>query len=148
MGDGAGTTNSPAGIFNTVTPTAGVKDYAGVLKMEEAFEGKTYGNKVWIVSPSVKSALKAKDKGTDTGNYLIQNGEMDGYKVICSANVAKDHFVFGDFSDLVIAQWGSIDLTVDPYSQATNGKIRLVVNAYFDAKLRRTSSVATAKTIA
>ena len=148
LGDGAGTTNSPAGIFNTVTPTAGVKDYAGVLKMEEAFEGKTYGNKVWIVSPSVKSALKAKDKGTDTGNYLIQNGEMDGYKVICSANVAKDHFVFGDFSDLVIAQWGSIDLTVDPYSQATNGKIRLVVNAYFDAKLRRTSSVATAKTIA
>ena len=148
LGDGAGTTNTPAGIFNTVTPTAGVKDYAGVLKMEEAFEGKTYGNKVWIVSPSVKSALKAKDKGTDTGNYLIQNGEMDGYRVICSANVAKDHFVFGDFSDLVIAQWGSIDLTVDPYSQATNGKIRLVVNAYFDAKLRRTSSVATAKTIA
>lgn len=148
LGDGAGTTNTPAGIFNTVAPSAGVKDYAGILKMEEAFEGKTYGNKVWIVSPSVKSALKAKDKGTDTGNYLIQNGEMDGYKVICSANVAKDHFVFGDFSDLVIAQWGSIDLTVDPYSQATNGKIRLVVNAYFDAKLRRTSSVATAKTIA
>ena len=148
LGSASGSTNTPAGIFSIVAPTASVKDYAGILKMEESFEGKTYGNKMWIVSPSVKSALKAKDKGTDTGNYLIQNGEMDGYKVICSANVAKDHFGFGDFSDLVIAQWGSIDLTVDPYSQATNGKIRLVVNAYFDAKLRRTSSVATAKTIA
>jgi len=40
LGDGAGTTNSPAGIFNTVTPTAGVKDYAGVLKMEEALKEK------------------------------------------------------------------------------------------------------------
>ena len=37
----------------------------------------------------------------------------------------------------MIGQWGAIDLTVDPYSQATNGKVRLVVNAYFDAKPRR-----------
>lgn len=29
------------------------------------------------------------------------------------------------------------DLTVDPYTQATNGKVRLVINAYFDAKPRR-----------
>jgi len=29
------------------------------------------------------------------------------------------------------------DLLVDPYTQATNGKVRLVINAYFDAKPRR-----------
>lgn len=29
------------------------------------------------------------------------------------------------------------DLTVDPYTQAANGKVRLVINAYFDAKPRR-----------
>lgn len=32
------------------------------------------------------------------------------------------------------------DLTVDPYTQAANGKIRLVVNAYFDAKPQRANS--------
>jgi hypothetical protein len=31
-------------------------------------------------------------------------------------------------------------LTVDPYTQAANGKIRLVVNAYFDAKPQRADS--------
>lgn len=29
------------------------------------------------------------------------------------------------------------DLTVDPYTQAASGKVRLVINAYFDAKPRR-----------
>ena len=35
---------------------------------------------------------------------------------------------------------GAIDLTIDPYTQAANGKVRLVVNAYFDAKPRRTEA--------
>ena len=46
----------------------------------------------------------------------------------------------GNWSDYVIGQWGGIDLTVDPYTQAANGKVRLVINAYFDAKPRRADS--------
>jgi len=34
------------------------------------------------------------------------------------------------------------DLTVDPYTQAANGKVRLVINAYFDAKPRRANAFA------
>jgi hypothetical protein len=40
-----------------------------------------------------------------------------------------------------------IDLVIDPYTQAANGAIRVVVNAYFDAKPRRTESFV-AKTVA
>jgi hypothetical protein len=40
-----------------------------------------------------------------------------------------------------------IDLVIDPYTQASNGAIRVVVNAYFDAKPRRTESFV-AKTVA
>ena len=47
-------------------------------------------------------------------------------------------------NDYVIGQWGGIDLTVDPYTQAANGKVRLVINAYFDAKPRRAASFVTA----
>ena len=54
--------------------------------------------------------------------------------------MAKKGLILGNFNDLVIGQWGGIDLTVDPYTQAANGKIRLVVNAYFDAKPQRAAS--------
>lgn len=147
LGDGSGSANTPSGLASG-SVVAEANTFAKVLEIEEGFEGKNYGNKVWLVSPRAKSTLKAKDKGTDTGNFLIQNGELDGYKVICSANIPASHFYFGDFPDLVIGQWGAIDITVDPYSQASKGKIRIVVNAYFDAKLRRESSVVAAKTVA
>ena len=52
-------------------------------------------------------------------------------------NYADDIIEMMVFEDFVIGQWGGIDLTIVPYSQATNGKVRLVVNAYFDAKPRR-----------
>lgn len=38
-------------------------------------------------------------------------------------------------------------MTVDNYTKATEGKVRIVVNAYFDAAPRR-ANVFTAKTIA
>jgi hypothetical protein len=52
--------------------------------------------------------------------------------------------VVGNFNDYVIGQWGSIDITVDPLSQAANGCVRLVVNSYWDGKPRRASSFVTA----
>ena len=41
-----------------------------------------------------------------------------------------------DPRELVIGQWGGYDITVDPYTKAADGQVRLVINAYFDAKLR------------
>ena len=51
-------------------------------------------------------------------------------------------FIYGDFSNLAIGQWGGIDLTVDPYTKAAAGQVRLVINAYFDAKVLRPEAFA------
>lgn len=40
------------------------------------------------------------------------------------------------------------DLVVDNYTQAVKGCVRLVVNAYFDAKVLRASAFAFGKTVA
>lgn len=106
--------------------------------MEADLEAKNVrGNIKFIVSPSAKADLKTTDKGTDTGKYLMEGNEVNGYPVLCTSAVAGKGIVYGNFADLVIGQWGGIDLTVDPYTQAANGKVRLVINAYFDAKPRR-----------
>ena len=70
----------------------------------------------------------------------MENGEIEGSKALVSSNVVSKGFVVGDFSDYVVAQWGSIDLVVDNYTKATEGQVRLVVNAYFDCKPRRSTS--------
>lgn len=141
LGSAAGTTTQPAGLFNGVTADTSAVTYKDIVKMEADLESKNVrGDIKYIVSPSAKAELKTTDKGTDTGKYLMEGNEVNGYPVLCTSAVTGKGVVMGNWSDYVIGQWGGIDLTVDPYTQAANGKVRLVINAYFDAKPRRADS--------
>lgn len=141
LGNEAGDAKKPAGMLNAVTADTNAVTYKDIVKMEADLEAKNVrGDIKFIVSPSAKADLKTTDKGTDTGKYLMEGNEVNGYPVLSTSAVAGKGIIFGNFADLVIGQWGGIDLTVDPYTQAANGKVRLVINAYFDAKPRRADS--------
>lgn len=143
LGSEAGDATKPAGILNGVSADESVVTYKDIVKMEADLEAKNVrGDIKFIVSPSAKADLKTTDKGTDTGKYLMEGNEINGYPVLCTSAVAGKGVIMGNWSDYVIGQWGGIDLTVDPYTQAANGKVRLVINAYFDAKPRRTDAFA------
>lgn len=137
LGDAAGTATMPAGMFDGVSADTAAVTYLDVVNMETELEdANVSGDIKFIVSPTAKAVLKTTQKGENAG-FIMQNGEVEGYDVLCSSAVAPKGVVMGNFSDFVIGQWGGIELTVDPYTQAANGKVRLVVNAYFDAKPRR-----------
>lgn len=153
LGKEAGSTTKPAGMFATAPTIKGVPTYKSIVNIETALENANVtGEKVFIVNPSAKGVLKTTEKAAGTAKYLMEGNELDGYKVLTSNSVAKAlqtaadeaGVVFGAFNDYVIGQWGAIDLTVDPFTQAANGKVRLVINAYFDAKPRRAASFVTA----
>ena len=109
--------------------------YDDVLALEEAVELANGSNYMFLVNPKVKFALK----GTQMANGLqmvFAGNEIDGYKTISSNSVADKGIICMDPRELVIGQWGAYDITVDPYTKAGDGQVRLVINAYFDAKLR------------
>ena len=138
LGKEAGSTTQPAGLLNGVTADTAAVTYADIVGMEEDLEEKNVrGNITFIVSPSAKADLKTTEKSAGTAQYLMEGNEINGYPVLCTSAVADKGVIMANWSDLVIGQWGGIDLTVDPYTQAANGKVRLVINAYFDAKPRR-----------
>lgn len=135
LGDAAGSATKPAGMFNGAS--AATLTYDGTVDMEEELEeANVNGELSYIVSPKAKAALRKAKKGEN--GFVMEDGEVNGIKVLCTS--AAKGVVLGNFSEYVIAQWGAIDLTVDPYSQAANGKVRLVINAYFDAKPRRSEA--------
>lgn len=140
FGDAAGDTTKPAGIFNGAEVVA--PSYQGVCNAEAAVTDYS-GEKRFVMSPTAKSAFKqATISGTKSDlRLLLEDGEVDGYPVSDSSNVVADGYAFGDFSELVVAQWGGIDIVVDPYTLATKNAIRLVINAYFDAKVRREGAI-------
>ena len=143
LGNAAGSTTQPAGLLNAVTVDTADVNYKGLVALEQTLESANVGgNKVFIVSPTAKADLKTTVKASGTASFLMEGNEIIGYPALSSSAVAGKGVIFGDFSDYVIAQWGGIDLIVDPYTVAKEGKIRLVINAYFDAKPRRTEAFA------
>lgn len=129
--------NAPEALFAGVETGKAIADmnYDDVLALEEAVELANGSNYMFLVNPKVKFALK----GTQMANGLqmvFAGGEIDGYKTISSNSVADKGIICMDPRELVIGQWGAYDITVDPYTKAGDGQVRLVINAYFDAKLR------------
>ena len=133
--------NAPEGLLNGVVADSKAITYEDIVNMEATLEGANVrGDIKFVVSPSAKAVLKTTKLDAGSGKFAMEGNEVNGYPVLCTSAVAGKGVIYGNFNDLVIGQWGGIDLTVDPYTQAANGKVRLVINAYFDAKPRRAES--------
>ena len=141
LGSEAGTDEKPAGLFDGVTAMTTAVKFGDIVDAEAELDAANVsGAYTYILSPKAKAALRTLSKDAGSGRFVLEDGEIEGSKALVSSNVVAKGFVVGDFNDYVIAQWGAIDLVVDNYTKATEGKVRLVVNAYFDAKPRRATS--------
>ena len=145
LGSEAATATQPGGLFATA-PTAATTTYKALATLESTVDDANVMNECkYILSNSAKAAFRTTQKGSGTASFIYESGEIDGQEALNTSNVAKDMFVYGDFSNLAIGQWGGIDLVVDPYTKASEGMIRLVINAYFDAKVLREGTIVTGK---
>ena len=143
LGSVAGSATQPAGIFYTIKPTA-VADFAALVTKESDVEdANVIGECKYILSNKAKAALRSMAKGTKSTQLVYENGSVDGTVALNTSNVAGKNYVYGDFSNLAIGSWGGVDLTVDPYTKAADGMIRIVVNMYVDAQVLRSAAFAT-----
>lgn len=140
LGNGKGDANTPEGIFNGAA--VATVDFANMVEMEKALEeAKLFGDYKFIASPAAKAKLKTTTVSGSKSDLrmLMEGNEVNGYEVLTTGNCAG--LAFGKWDELVIAQWGSLDIIIDPYTQAKKNAVRIVVNAFFDAKPRRAEAI-------
>lgn len=141
LGNEAGSDTKPAGIFNGVTADTTNLTYADVVGLEAALENNNItGALTYVVSPAAKATLRTTAKDTGSGRFVMEGGEVEGIRVLSSSAVTSKGVLLGDFRELVIGQWGGIDLTIDTVTKVTEGMVRIVINAFFDAKVRRSAA--------
>ena len=154
FGNEAGSASKPKGMFwdasaspAAVRTLADGTDFAKVCGIEAGVEAANYTNVKYLLSPNAKADLRAMAKSSKNTQLVYEGGEIDGTPAITTSNVGiNGAYIYGDFSNLLVASWGNIEITVDEYTQATKGCVRLVVNAYFDAKVAREDAFAYART--
>ena len=135
----AGTTEKPAGIRYNKTAEE-ITDFASLVDAEASIDGKEdYNEKVYILSPKMKAALRSMTKGQGNGN-VFENGEVDGVRALTTASLGSDAVaIYGDFSNIVIGTFGAVDIVVE--QEPKYGAIRLTINAYVDAATVRDNFV-------
>lgn len=134
----AATSVVKAGLFNVASGTIqSVSDFKGICTLEsQVDDSNVKGEKKYIVSNKAKALLRAMSKSTKSTELVMQNGTIDGTEVLASSNVTGNGIAYGNWAELVIAQWGAMDITVDNVTLAANGQIQLIVNTYWDFGVR------------
>jgi HK97 family phage major capsid protein/HK97 family phage prohead protease len=145
---GLGNSNQPLGVklttgINTKDFAANTPTYAEVVEMESliAADNADIGAMAYLMNASMRGALKTKDKGTDTGAYVFEpGGTVNGYNAVVSNQVAANDLFFAVWSQLIMAMWSGLDLTVDPYTHSTSGTVRVVALQDVDFGVRHPES--------
>ncbi len=163
---GTGTSNQPTGILsaggigsvaggtNGLAPTlAHLLTLVGAVANVNADQGQTS----FLINSKTEAKLRGTPRVASTDSEMLLNDGQTtligrGMQVSNSvpSNLTKGSssgvcsaIIFGNFSDLVIGQWGGgIDLLVDPYTLSTSGQLRLVAQGFFDILIRRAASFA------
>ena len=139
------TTTQPAGMLNGVSYTStGTTTFAKVVALESAVDTSNAltGNIAYVMTPALRGVGKTTAKAANGGTFVVEGNTANGYPVYSTSHMNAGKVIFGNFGDLVIGNWGAIDITIDPYTQAHLGVVRLVVNSYWDFAKRRTESFA------
>jgi len=145
---GSGSSGQPTGIsatsgINTTTFAAAVPTFGELVAMESAVsaDNALQGNLRYIAKPSDWGNLKTVDKASSFGQMIVgSDGQINGYDVVRSNQVTAGDYYFGNFADLLIGLFGSLDVTVDPYTHSKSGTIRIVALQTCDVAVRHAVS--------
>ena len=141
LGKVAGDEVKPAGIGFGKSATL-VDDYTKMCNFEATLEATNIsGEPKYILSPTAKAAFRAMPQSSKATRLVMEGGEIDGTPCLSTTNVAPNEFYYGVWNSVIVGQWAGVEIIVDEVTQAVNGCVRLVINAYFDEIITRPEAV-------
>ena len=163
--NGSGT-GEPTGLLNTtgvgsvaIGANGGAATFKTMVDLETAVAVRNadLGSLCYVTNSKVRGSLKTTLRDTGVSGYIWDRNEVNGYRAMASNIVPADitkgtgtglsAAIFGNFADLLICQWGGLDIIVDPYSLKKDAAIEITMNAYHDVFVRRAESFAVIKDI-
>jgi HK97 family phage major capsid protein len=158
--NGSGIGAEPLGIMNTagiasvIFADNNAINWTKIVDLESKIAAKNadIGSLGYLCNAAMRGVLKSTEKSQNTAEYLWESrgadpgfGYLNGYRVGTTNQMPADTMLFGNFSDLIIGQWGVLDVLVDPYTLGTSGGIRIRVMQDVDVAIRHAESFAVLK---
>ncbi|MEY5098588.1 MAG: hypothetical protein RJA36_1307 [Pseudomonadota bacterium] len=165
--NGSGASNQPTGVLNVsgIGSVAGgtngaIPTWGNLVDLESAVAvaNADIGALGYLTNAKVRGKLKQVSKVSGQNGFVWDNGDtpVNGYRAAVSNQVPSNltkgtasgicsAILFGNWSDLIVGQWGTLDLMVDPYTGSTAGTVRVVALQDVDVAVRHPESFAAMK---
>lgn len=156
---GGGTTEptgiaSTTGIGSVVGGAVGAApDLADMIDLQTAvnIDNANMGNEKYIINSATEGKLRKTVAVSGTDSYRLIDGRSPGQiegKPYLTTNAVSSALTkssatglsaifYGNWADLWIAQWGGIEILVNPYSKDDYGLTRINAAVYYDANVIR-----------
>jgi len=143
---GTGLAGAPLGII--YTPLVGTQSgttlaYSGVLGMltDLASANVTPVRPGFVGTPATAAIMMAEMKVANAWSPCweggLWDGTMIGYPAKCSNQIPTAGLLFGDWQELVIGEWGVLEVSIDPFANFKAGIIGVRAMYSMDVALRR-----------
>ena len=158
---GSGSSNVPGGLFSLSIndgdhgSNGTVLNWRNVVQLESmvATDNALQGRPAYITNATAAGKMKTTLKTDYQGGFLweifspvVPKGMINGYDAYVTNVISNSQtrgtnsncssLVFGDWTKLMIGQWGGgLDLIVNPYSLDTYATIRVVIAGYYDIEV-------------
>lgn len=156
---GTGTGDQPRGILNTVGIHAramgtngGAITWAAITALAAAVKGANAAadSLGWLTNHAVEGAMQSTPRVAGTETMILSPDEADPviarHRARFSGNVPGNltkgtgtnlsALIFGNWSDLLIGQWGGVDVIVDDATEADKGNVRIAAHSEWDIAVR------------
>lgn len=161
--------NSPVGVQNVVGvgsvsfgPTVGgAPTWPLIVQLESevAIDNADMGALAYITNPRVRGKLKTTEKASSTAAFIWDSGSPDapvnGYPCHITSQVPStlaeggsgnilSALYFGNWNDLLIGEWGTLDITAESVTLGDSGGVVVRAFADVDVAVRHPESFAVA----
>ena len=161
VGINGGGSNEPTGILQTsgigsvaLGTNGAAPTWASVVDLvkEVAVDNAADGSLAFITTPQASAKMRStvRVSSTDSKMILPDKPELFGYRVIETNLVPStltkgtgsslSAMIFGNFNDLIVGEWGSLDVVFDPYTNSNTGAMRVTVFMDVDVAVRHAES--------
>lgn len=130
---GSGTDGEPLGIIGrTGVQTADMPaTWAEVLAIEQMLAAVNVNPSGWYTSPAVMTALRGTLKAASAGSEYIAGRGTIGDLPAASSNAAPaDTAILGDWSQVLLGQWGAVEILVNPFAEGPYRRGGVLVRAF------------------
>jgi len=161
VGINGGGSNEPTGILQTtgigsiaIGTNGGAPTWASLVNLvrEVSADNADVGALGFLSNPETLAKLRSTVRvaSTDSQMLLGDKNELFGHRVIGTNLVPNDltkgsgsnlsAMIFGNFSDVIIGEWGGVDVLADPFTNSSTGATRVTVFASVDVAVRHAES--------